>query len=191
MAKFPITRATGTLPAVGPSALAGADVAAALEAPSRAMAGLGVGLAELGIRFDVMEGKAQADVAERDAKLSMVQMVNELRTQDDVSKWDSIYNTHTERVAGLIPKNKRGARQYGTAINRLTPIWQERFTGLKSAKREDNMIAASIVKRNDLMNSANIETMPLVIQKLKTELEVLDRLSPTISRTETEICRDD
>lgn len=189
MANFPIQRTQRTLPGRAPAVRADLDVRTGARELAQAAAGFGTALANLGIHFDVMEGKAQADVAERDAKLSMNQMVKELWEEDDVSKWDSLFNAHTERVTELTPKNRRGERQYNSVLNRLTPVWQERFIGLKSSKLDDNMKAASIVKRNNLMNSATRATMPLVIQRIETELEVLDRISPTVSREETELAR--
>lgn len=189
MAKFPVQYTERTLPGRAAAVRADIDVRTGAQELALAAAGIGEALANIGLRFDVMEGKAQADTAEMDAKLSWRQTVDELRGEDDVSKWDAAFNAHKERVAGLVPKNRRGARQFNTTINRLTPIWQERFTGLKSAKLDDNMKAASFVKRNDLMKSATRETMPLVIQKIETELEVLDRLSPSVSREETEIAK--
>lgn len=187
--KFPIQYTQRTLPGRAAAVPMQVDVRTGAGELAQAVAGFGAGLANLGIRLDVMEGKAQADTAERDARLSWSETVNELRGEDDVSKWDSIYDTHIEKVTGLTPSNQRGARQFSGTVNRLTPVWQGRYDELRIAKLDDNMKASSFVKRNSLMDAATRETMPLVIQRIETELEVLGRVSPTISREETEIAK--
>jgi len=195
MARFPIQRAEKTIPGVGPSVRADVDV----RTGEQGIAGLGFALMELGVKWDVIQGKTQADNALRDARLSYVKMLNEINqpqldqegrpVEDDISRWDSAFNAHKQRVSELTPKNKRGARQYNSYINNLIPIWQEGFNRLKTAKLDDNMKAASIVKVNDLLNSATIENMDLVVTKIKTELEVRDRLSPSVTKEETEIAK--
>lgn len=182
---FEIQRARGTLPGRAAAVRADIDVDVGGQIMAQAIAGLGESIARLGVKFDAMEGKTQADLAERDARLSMVDLINDLRIEDDVSKWDTLIKGHEKTVTDLTPKNKRGARQYNTSITKLTPIWAEQLGRLKAAKLEDNMIAASVQKINTLLDSATIDNMELVIRKVKTELEVRDKLSPSISRTDT------
>lgn len=182
---FEIQRARGTLPSRAAAVRADIDVDVGGQIMAQAIAGLGESIAKLGVKFDAMEGKTQADLAERDARLSMVDLINDLRIEDDVSKWDTLIKGHEKTVTDLTPKNKRGARQYNTSITKLVPEWAEILSNLKAIKLEDNMEAASIQKVNNLLNSATIDNMELVIRKVKTELEVRDKLSPSISRTDT------
>jgi len=186
---FEIIRARGTLPGRAAAVRADIDVDVSGQLMGRAIAGLGESIANLGIKYDIMEGKAQADLAERDARLSMVDLLNNLRMEDDVSKWDALITSHEQRVSALTPKNKSGARQYNTSIGRLTPIWAKGLSDLKADKLEENMLGASIQKVNSLLDSATIDNMELVIQRVKTELEVRDRLSPSTTRATTEIAK--
>lgn len=200
MGEFPIVRAPEQLGVTPRTAVrADIDVRTGERAVGQAVGQAVLTAIELGMKWSAMEGKAQADIATRDARLSFVQMLNEIRQSpldeqgqpiaDDISRWDTAFQAHQERVVTLTPKNKRGARQYNQTINTLTPVWQERYNSLKAAKLDDNMIAASIVKVNDLLDSATIDNMALVATKIKTELEVRDRLSPSISRAATEIAK--
>jgi len=186
MGHFPIIRTERTLPSAGPSVYADIDVRTGAGEMAQAVSGLGKTVMDLGVQYDAMIGKTQADEAIENARMSMVDALNEMQQEDDVTKWDAIIQSHESRVAKFTPKNKRGANLYNSTLNNLRPNWHAQFTNLKAAKIEDNMIAGSINKINGLLDSATQSNMDIISQKIKTELEVRDRLSPSITRAETE-----
>lgn len=189
MGRFPIIRTELVPSGRAPVVRADIDVRTGEEAVGQAIGQAAIGAVRQIAKYNAMEGKAQADTAVRDARLSMMRLLNDIRQEDDVSKWNALFEAHTSRVSNLTPKHAGGQRQYKAAINRLTPFWQNAFNELMAAKIDDNMIAASMVKVDNLLKSATSENMNLAIQKIKTELMVRDRLSPSVSRAETEAAK--
>lgn len=184
---FDIVRTTRTLPGKAAAVRARLDVDTGGQAVAQAEAGLGKELFILGTDLYAKQGKAQSDDAEMNARLSMVQLVQDIRKEDDVSKWEALYKKHESKVLALTPKHRGGAARYRATIKKLTPVWEGMFVAERERKLEDNMLAASFVKEDGLQRSATIGNMAEVIKKIRAELILRDKLSYSISRSDTEI----
>lgn len=187
MAKFPIERAREKLSGRGPSVRAQIDVSTGGQELAQAWAGLGEAIFDMGAREYAMDGKTQADTAEMKARLSMVHFLQDMRKEDDVKKWKGLFAKHRTRVQNLTPKHKGGAARYNAAINKLTPMWEDVFVLQREKKLEDNFLATSIVKVNKLQRAATISNMAEITKSIEAELRLRDKLSYSISRTDTEL----
>lgn len=191
MAKFPITRAPEKISIENPNARANINVSTGAEAIGVAMGRLGQSAFQLGLHLDVLEAKEQADTAERDARLSFDQMINEINNppegaEDNMDRWKAAYDAHTKRIDKYTPKNLRGARLYKSRIANWTPGWQKGFNSLVEFKLDDKMVATSMRKVDDLLNTATLENMDSVVSAIKAELIVRGKLSPSISEVQTQ-----
>ena len=169
MAKdFNIQRARGTLPGRATQVRADMDVRTGGQQVARAVTGLGSSIANLGLKWDLMEADTQLNEAKMKAKQEHVRLMLALPGLEP-GKHANEYDKSLEAQQSFMPKNRRAANSYGKFLNDFSPQWGLNVENATKAKLKDNSRAVGFeLQQGEIRNG--------ITGKYFTHLEVGKRL---------------
>ncbi len=154
MADFNIQRARGTLPGRAPQVRANIDVRTGGQQVAQAIAGLGGSIADLGIKWDLMEASTQLNEAKMRAKQEHVRLMLALPSIEP-EKHAEEYEKSLEAQQAFMPKNKRAAGVYGKFLNDSIPQWGLNVENFTKAKLKDNFRGQGFVMQQEAIRTGN------------------------------------
>ena len=139
MAKFPIERAPEKLGVVPTTAVrANLDVRTGGRELAGAIAGFGGAIADLGLKWDIIQADKQLAEAKRLTRTE----INRLNLSFQGNLDSDTYQAELDKSLGTIqrftPKNRRASRVYGLWLEDRTPEWQKSVNNFRRARIEDN-----------------------------------------------------
>ena len=154
MAKFPIIRAEGTLPGRAPSARANIDVDTGGQLVSEAVAGFGSAIANLGLRWDLMEASTQLNEAKMKAKQEHTRLMLALPGIEP-NEHAKEYENSLKVQQSFIPTNRRAAGAYRKLLNNFAPQQELNVENFTKAKLKDNFRAVGFVMQQEAIQSGD------------------------------------
>ena len=168
MGQFPIVRAKGTLPGVSGQVRGSLDFDTGGAQVGQAVAGLGEGLFDIGMKYWIRDAVSQ----ESDAQLEIKRMVDkEIRSLDnnpDHTTYPQIYKdmlSQVNAVHGQI-KNPMAKRAVGLKIKESMPVWEEAFAGITQKRIDANLDASWITTRQEAIKTGVIGPALTLANKL-------------------------
>ena len=141
---FNIQRARGTLPGRATQVRADMDVRTGGQQVAQAWAGLGSSIANLGLKWDLMEASTQLNEAKMKAKQEHNRLILALPGLEP-EEHAKAYGDSLKVQQGFTPKNKRAAASYGQLLNDFAPQQDLNVTNATKAKLKDNKRAVGFV----------------------------------------------
>ena len=141
MAKFPIQRAPEKLGVVPTTAVrANLDVRTGGRELAGAIAGFGGAIANLGLRWDIMQASTQLNEAKMKAKQEHTRLMLALPglEPDEHAKE---YENSLKVQQNFMPTNRRAAGAYRQLLNNFAPQWELNVENATKAKLKDNFRA--------------------------------------------------
>lgn len=155
MAKFPIQRAPEKLGVVPTTAVrADLDVRTGGQELAGAIAGFGGAIANLGLRWDLMEASTQLNEAKMKAKQEHTRLMLALPGIEPAEHAKE-YKKSFETQQGFIPTNRRAAGAYRQLLNNFAPQWELNVENATKAKLKDNFRAVGFVMQQEAIQSGN------------------------------------
>ncbi len=154
--KFNIQRARRTLPGRAPQVRANIDIRTGGQQVAQAIAGFGGAIADLGIKWDLMEASTQLNEAKMRAKQEHVRLMLALPGIEP-GEHAKAYEKSLETQQGFMPKNKRAANSYNMFINDFSPQWGLNVENATKAKLKDNKRAVGFVMQQEAISSGNFK----------------------------------
>lgn len=154
MANFNIQRARGTLPGRAAQVRANVDVRTGGRQVAGAVAGLGGAMADLGLKWDLMEASTQLNEAKMKAKQEHIRLMLALPGIEPEGHTKA-YEKSLKTQQGFIPKNKRAAASYNQFINNFNPQWWLNVENATKAKLKDNKRAIGFEMQQEAIASGN------------------------------------
>ena len=154
-AKFPILRAPeklGIVPNIAARANINVDTGGQLVA--EAVAGFGSAIANLGLRWDLMEASTQLNEAKMKAKQEHTRLMLALpgiKPNEHAKE----YENSLKAQQGFMPTNKRAAGAYRKLLNDFTPQQELNVENFTKAKLKDNFRAVGFVMQQEAIQSGN------------------------------------
>ena len=141
MAKFPIERAPEKLGAVPTTAVrAGMDVRTGGQELAEAVAGFGGAIANLGLRWDIMQASTQLNEAKMKAKQEHTRLMLALPGLEPEAHAKE-YESSIKVQQGFMPTNRRAAGAYRQLLNNFAPQQELNVENVTKAKLKDNFRA--------------------------------------------------
>lgn len=156
MGNFNIQRARGTLSGKGTQVRANVDVRTGGQQVAQAVSGLGGSIADLGLRWDLMEADTQLNEAKMKAKQEHIRLMLALPGIEP-EKHAEEYDKSLELQQSFMPKNRRAASSYGKLLNDFAPQQQLNVERATKAKLKDNMRAIGFNSQQDAIESGNFK----------------------------------
>lgn len=156
MGNFNIQRARGTLPGRAAQVRANVDVRTGGQQVARAVAGLGSSIANLGLKWDLMEADTQLNEARMKAKQEHNRLMLALPGIEP-EKHAEEYGKSLEVQQTFMPKNKRAAGVYGKYLNDSIPQWEKNVDNFTKAKLKDNFRGQGFVMQQEAIVSGNFK----------------------------------
>lgn len=155
MAKFPIQRAPEKLGAVPTTAVrADMDVRTGGRELAGAIAGFGGAIANLGLRWDLMQASTQLNEAKMKAKQEHIRLMLTLPgfEPDEHAKE---YKNSLKVQQGFMPTNRRAAGAYRKLLNDFAPQWELNVENATKAKLKDNFRAIGFGLQQDAIQGGD------------------------------------
>lgn len=155
MAKFPIQRAPEKLGVVPTTAVrADMDVRTGGRELAGAIAGFGGAIANLGLRWDLMQASTQLNEAGMKAKQEHIRLMLALPglEPDEHAKE---YENSVKVQQGFMPTNRRADSAYRQLLNNFAPQWELNVQSATKAKLKDNFRATGFVLQQDAIQSGD------------------------------------
>ena len=155
MAKFPIQRAPEKLGVVPTTAVrADIDVRTGGRELAGAVAGLGGAIANLGLRWDIMQASTQLNEAKMKAKQEHTRLMLALPglEPDEHAKE---YENSIKVQQGFMPTNRRAAGAYKQLLNDFAPQQELNVKNVTKAKLKDNFRAVGFGMQQDAIQSGD------------------------------------
>ena len=155
MAKFPIQRAPEKLGVVPTTAVrADLDVRTGGQELAGAIAGFGGAIANLGLRWDLMQASTQLNEAKTKAKQEHIRLMLALPglEPDEHAKE---YENSLKVQQGFMPTNRRAAGAYRQLLNNFAPQWELNIENATKAKLKDNFRATGFVMQQEAIQSGD------------------------------------
>ena len=155
--KFDIQRARGTLPGKGTQVRAeGIDVRTGSQQVAQAVSGLGSSIANLGLRWDLIEADTQLNEAKMKARQEHIRLMLALPGLEP-DKHAEAYEKSLKVRQSFMPKNKRASGSYGKFLNDYTPQWGLNVESFTKAKLKDNFRGQGFVMQQEAIASGNFK----------------------------------
>ena len=154
MAKFPIIRAKGTLPGRAAAVRARIDVDTGEQLVAEAVAGFGGAIANLGLRWDLMEASTQLNEAKMKAKQEHTRLMLALPGIEP-AEHENEYKKSLKVQQGFMPTNRRAAGAYKQLLNNSIPQWELNVKNVTKAKLKDSFRAVGFVMQQEAIQSGD------------------------------------
>ena len=155
MAKFPIQRAPEKLGVVPTTAVrANLDVRTGGQELAGAIAGFGGAIANLGLRWDLMEASTQLNEAKMKAKQEHTRLMLALPGLEP-DEHTKEYENSLKVQQGFMPTNRRAAGAYRQLLNNFAPQWELNVENATKAKLKDNFRAVGFGLQQDAIRDGN------------------------------------
>ena len=155
MAKFPIQRAPEKLGVVPTTAVrANLDVRTGGRELAGAIAGFGGAIANLGLRWDLMEASTQLNEAKMKAKQEHTRLMLALPGIEPAEHAKE-YKNSLKVQQGFMPTNRRAAGAYRQLLNDFAPQWELNVENATKAKLKDNFRAVGFGMQQDAIQSGD------------------------------------
>lgn len=154
-ARFPILRAPDKLGVVPTTAVrADIDVRTGSQELAGAVAGFGGAIANLGLRWDLMQASTQLNEAKMKAKQEHIRLMLALPglEPDEHAKE---YENSLKVQQGFMPTNRRAAGAYGQLLNNFIPQQELNVENATKAKLKDNFRAVGFGMQQDAIQSGD------------------------------------
>lgn len=135
---FDIVRARGTLPGRATQVRADMDVRTGGQQVAQAWAGVGGAMADLGLKWDIMQADKQLAESKRLTREEMNRLSLSYEGNLDPDTYQKEFEKSLETIKGFAPKNKRASGAYGLWLDDNTLAWQKNVTKSRRARVEDN-----------------------------------------------------
>ena len=154
MAKFPILqRAPEKLGVVPTTAVrANLDVRTGGQELAGAIAGFGGAIANLGLRWDLMQASTQLNEAKMKAKQEHTRLMLALPGLEPAEHAKE-YENSLKVQQGFMPTNRRAAGAYKQLLNNSIPQWELNVKNATKAKLKDNFRATGFVLQQEAIQS--------------------------------------
>lgn len=153
---FNIQRARGTLPGRATQVRADLDVRTGGQQIAKAVSGLGGSIADLGLRWDLMEADTQLNEARMFSQQEHIRLMLALPGIEP-SEHVKEYEKSLEVQQGFMPKNRRAAFSYRKYLNNYTPQRKLNVEGATKAKLKDNMRATGFVTQQQAIQDGKFK----------------------------------
>ena len=141
---FTIYRSRRTVSGQAPGARANIDVRTGGQRVAQAVSGLGGAVADLGLRWDIMEASTQLNEAKMFSRQEHNRLMLELPGLEP-PEHAKAYEESIKVQQGFTPKNKRAASAYEQLMNDFAPQWELDVKNATKAKLKDNKRAVGFV----------------------------------------------
>jgi len=156
MGNFNIQRARGTLPGRATQVRADLDVRTGGQQIAQAVAGLGGAMANLGLRWDLIEADTQFNEAKMRARQEHIRLMLALPGLEP-EKHAEEYEKSLKVQQDYMPKNKRAANSYGKFLNDFSPRWGLDVEIATKVKLKDNFRAVGFELQQEAIESGNFK----------------------------------
>jgi hypothetical protein len=157
MAKdFNIRRARGTLPGKATQVRADIDVRTGGRQVAQAVAGFGGAIADLGLKWDLIEASTQLNEAEMFSEREQIRLMLELPGLEP-SEHAKAYEKSLKTQQGFMPKNRRAAASYTKFLNNFAPQRELDVKNATKAKLKDNKRAVGFEMQQGAIESGNFK----------------------------------
>ena len=137
MAKFPIVRATGTLPGIAPAARADIDVRTGARALAQGIIGLGKDIE----KFETMQASTELSEFKRKVREEHNRLAISYDGNLDPNTFKTEYEKSLAIREGLIPKNRFASKAAREWLNDRMPVWARGVEESRKARISDNFKA--------------------------------------------------
>ena len=154
-AKFPILRAPeklGITPNI--AARANIDVDTGGHLVAEAVAGLGGAIANLGLRWDLMQASTQLNEAKMKAKQEHIRLMLALPGIEP-GEHAKEYEKSIKVQQSFMPTNRRAAGAYKQLLNDFIPQWELNVENATKAKLKDSFRAAGFSMQQEVIQSGD------------------------------------
>lgn len=153
MAKFPIQRAPERLGVVPTTAVrADIDVRTGEQELAGAVAGFGGAIANLGLRWDLMEASTQLSEAKMKARQEHTRLMLSLPGLEP-NEHAKEYEKSIKVQQSFMPTNRRAAGAYKQLLNNFAPQWELNVENATKAKLKDSFRAAGFSMQQEAIRS--------------------------------------
>ena len=151
---FTLYRTRRTISGQVPGVRADIDVRTGGEQIARAVSGIGGAMANLGLRWDLMEASTQLNEAQMKAEQEHNRLMLELPDLEP-SEHAKAYEKSLKVQQSLTPENKRAASAYGQYLNDFTARRDKSVTDATKAKLKDNKRAVGFIMQQEAIQTGN------------------------------------
>ena len=153
MARFPIQRAPERLGTISP-VRANIDVDTGEQLLAEAVAGFGGAIANLGLRWDLMQASTQLNEAKMKAKQEHIRLMLALPGLEP-DEHEKEYENSLKTQQGFMPTNRRAAGAYRQLLNDFAPQWELNVKNATKAKLKDNFRAVGFEMQQEAIQTGN------------------------------------
>jgi hypothetical protein len=136
---FRIQRSQKSLPGVSSTVRANIDVDTGGQMIARAVQGLGIGIANLGLKYRLMEADSQLTKAKRLTSQEYNRYVLSLKGNLDPSTYPKAYEGFKTNSKAYVPQDPIAARAYDKWFQGQEPVWENDTVGYQEARVKDNV----------------------------------------------------
>ena len=151
---FTLYRTRRTISGQVPGVRADIDVRTGGEQIARAVSGIGGAMANLGLRWDLMEASTQLNEAQMKSEQEHNRLMLELPGLEP-SEHAKAYEKSLKVQQSLTPENKRAASAYGQYLNDFTARRDKSVTDATKAKLKDNKRAVGFIMQQEAIQTGN------------------------------------
>lgn len=151
---FRIQRTKATVSGQAAAVRADIDVRTGGEQIAQAVAGLGGAVANLGLRWDIMEASTQLNEAKMFARQEHVRLMLELPGLEP-SEHAKAYEQSLKIRQDFTPKNRRAAASYGQLLDNFSPQWGLDVDNATKLKLKDDKRAVGYLMQQGAIEDGN------------------------------------
>jgi len=162
---FEIQRTTRSLPGKARAVRANIDVDTGGQLVGQALAGLGGALADIGMKFHLIEADTQLAESMRKSREEINRLALSFQGNLDPSTYQGELQKSVATINSYAPKNRLAARRFGLWVQDRTPQWQLGVEKSRQARITDNFRAEGFNLQQEGIRSGELTKYRLHLWK--------------------------